>query len=261
VKNNDGLLANHVALQEKMSYELAVIKIGAVVDEWTYLLQNRNKIGLKNIGEISVNSELNWVFEPINTLNYLTDSFGLSAFVSPEIARQFAGEEIVIVEEKTPILLTPMYKKGYSYIKYAAAFALMLGGAGTFGYKLYVDQQVASETLLVEKRVQEKVQQQIQEATFMISAPVNAVKLSVAALAEEKMPYHLVAGAYRSEENANKAIAELNAAGFETAKMLPLNKSNLYPVVYKSFKTLEEAKAAKKSIQKSHNTDVWLMIE
>ena len=56
VKNNDGLLANHVALQEKMSYELAVIKIGDVVNEWTYLLQNRNRVVLKNIGEISVNN-------------------------------------------------------------------------------------------------------------------------------------------------------------------------------------------------------------
>ena len=50
------------------------------------------------------------------------------------------------------------------------------------------------------------------------------------------MPYHLVAGAYRSEVNANKAIAELKAAGFENAKMLPINKHNLYPVVYGSFK-------------------------
>ena len=260
VKNNDGLLANHVALQEKMSYELAVIKIGDVVNEWTYLLQNRNRVVLKNIGEISVNNEMNWVFEPANTVNYLTDSFGLSSFVSPEITREVLKQEVEALEEKAPIIFTPERKKDYSYLKYAAVFVVMLG-AGGFGYKTYYDQQIETKTLAVQKNVQEKVQQQIQQATFVISAPVEAVELSVTAPVEEKMPYHLVAGAYRSEENANKAIAELKAAGFENAKMLSMNKHNLYPVVYGSFKNLNEAQTERKNIQKSHNAEAWLLIE
>ena len=260
VKNNDGLLANHVALQEKMSYELAVIKIGDEVNEWTYLLQNRNRVVLKNIGEISVNNEMNWVFEPANTVNYLTDSFGLTPFVSPEITREVLKQEVEALEEKAPIIFTPERKRDYSYLKYAAIFVVMLG-AGGFGYKTYYDQQIETKTLAVQKNVQEKVQQQIQEATFVISAPVEAVELSVAAPVEEKMPYHLVAGAYRSEVNANKAIAELKAAGFENAKMLPINKHNLYPVVYGSFKNLNEAQTERKNIQKSHNAEAWLLIE
>ena len=260
VKNNDGLLANHVALQEKMSYELAVIKIGDVVNEWTYLLQNRNRVVLKNIGEISVNNEMNWVFEPANTVNYLTDSFGLTPFVSPEITREVLKQEVEALEEKAPIIFTPERKKDYSYLKYAAIFVVMLG-AGGFGYKTYYDQQIETKTIAVQNNVQEKVQQQIQQATFVINAPVEAVELSVAVPVEEKMPYHLVAGAYRSEENANKAIAELKAAGFENAKMLSMNKHNLYPVVYGSFKNLNEAQTERKNIQKSHNAEAWLLIE
>ncbi|MDP5002007.1 MAG: SPOR domain-containing protein [Flavobacterium sp.] len=263
VKNNDGLLANHVALQEKMSYELAVIKIGDVVNEWTYLLQNRNRVVVKNVGEISVNNEMNWVFEPANTINYLTDSFGLSSFISPEITREVLKKEVEALEEKAPIIFTPERKKDYSYLKYAAVFVVMFGaiGGGGFGYKIYNDQQIETKTLAVQKNVQEKVQQQIQEATFVISAPVEAVELSVAAPVEEKMPYHLVAGAYRSEDNANNAIAELKAAGFENAKILPMNKYNLYPVVYASFKNLIEAQTERKNIQKTHNSEAWLMIE
>ena len=257
VKNNDGLLANHVALQEKMSYELAVIKINDVAAEWTYLLQNRNRLAIKNIGEISVNNEMNWVFEPANTINYLTDAFGLTSFVSPEITREKLKQEVEALEERAPIIFTPQRKRNYSYLKYAAVFTIMLG-AGTFGYKMYYDQQVMEQTLIVEKKVQEKVQQQIQEATFMLSNPIPSVEL---AIVEEKMPYHLVAGAYRNEENANKAIAELTAAGFENAKMLPLNKHKLYPVVYASFKTLNEAQSERRAIQKSHNAEAWLLID
>jgi hypothetical protein len=257
VKNNDGLLANHVALQEKMSYELAVIKINEVVNEWTYLLQNRNRVVVKNIGEISVNNELNWVFEPANTVNYLTDAFGLSSFVSPEITREVLKQQVEALEERAPIIFTPQRKRNYSYLKYAAVFTVMLG-AGTFGYKMYYDQQILEQTLIVEKKVQEKVQQQIQEATFVLSNPIPTVEL---ALPEEKLPYHLVAGAYRSEENANKAIAELLAAGFDKAKMLPINKHDLYPVVFASFKTLKEAQAKRKAIQKSHSAEAWLLID
>ena len=257
VKNNDGLLANHVALQEKMSYELAVIKINDVAAEWTYLLQNRNRLAIKNIGEISVNNEMNWVFEPANTINYLTDAFGLTSFVSPEITREKLKQEVEALEERAPIIFTPQRKRNYSYLKYAAVFTVLFG-AGTFGYKMYYDQQVMEQTLIVEKKVQEKVQQQIQEATFMLSNPIPSVEL---AIVEEKMPYHLVAGAYRSEENANKAIAELTAAGFENAKMLPLNKHKLYPVVYASFKTLNEAQSERRAIQKSHNAEAWLLID
>jgi hypothetical protein len=257
VKNNDGLLANHVALQEKMSYELAVLKINDVAAEWTYLLQNRNRLALKNIGEISVNNEMNWVFEPANTINYLTGAFGLTSFVTPEITREKLKQEVEALEQRAPIIFTPQRKRNYSYLKYAAVFTVMFG-AGTFGYKMYYDQQVMEQTLIVEKKVQEKVQQQIQEATFMLSNPIPSVEL---AIVEEKMPYHLVAGAYRSEENANKAIAELTAAGFENAKMLPLNKHKLYPVVYASFKTLNEAQSERRAIQKSHNAEAWLLID
>lgn len=260
VKNNDGLLANHVALQEKMSYELAVIKIGDVVNEWTYLLQNRNRIVLKNIGEISVNSEMNWVFEPANTVNYLTDSFGLSSFVSPEITREVLKQEVAALEEKAPIIFTPERKRDYSYLKYAAAFAVMLG-VGAYAYLDFQNKLVASKTLAVRKNVQEKVQQQIQQATFLISVPEQTVVLNMTTTTEEETPYHLVASAYRSEANAQKAIAELKVAGFENAKMLPMNASKLYPVVYASFKTLSEAQVERKNIQKTHNTEAWLLIE
>ena len=166
VKNNDGLLANHVAL--------AVIKINEVVNEWSYLLQNRNRVVVKNIGEISVNNELNWVFEPANTVNYLTDAFGLSSFVSPEITREVLKQQVEALEERAPIIFTPQRKRNYSYLKYAAVFTVMLG-AGTFGYKMYYDQQILEQTLIVEKKVQET------------PALINSVK-KLTPLAKKELP-------------------------------------------------------------------------
>jgi hypothetical protein len=87
IKNNDGLLANHIALQEKISYENALSKIQTQVVFWLEKLENKENLVLENIGEIFSNSEHNFVFKPNTAINYLTDSFGLAGFNSPEIAR------------------------------------------------------------------------------------------------------------------------------------------------------------------------------
>ena len=79
LKNNDGLLANHIALAEKMSYEIAVTVIQNEVNSWKNKLQEQGSISIKNIGEPSLNSEKSLVFVPAEQVNYLTSSFGFSS--------------------------------------------------------------------------------------------------------------------------------------------------------------------------------------
>ena len=75
LKNNDGLLANHIALQEKISYDQAVANISQTVEQWFEKLQNRENLTLKNLGSISYNFEGSLVFTPDTPVNYLTDAF------------------------------------------------------------------------------------------------------------------------------------------------------------------------------------------
>lgn len=257
VKNNDGLLANHIALQENISFEKATETIAIQVAKWISDLEQRNRVVLPKIGEIYTNANFNWVFEPYEDVNYLTSSFGLSSFVSPLVSREELKKQVEELEEKAPIIFTPEKKNNYSFIKYAASIALFIGIGGTIGFKMYNDQQVANQKLLVEKQVQEKINHKIQEATFFISNPINAVELPVK---EELKPYHIVAGAFRNEENAKTVEKELIAKGFN-AKLLSKNKSGLIPVAYDSFASVEEAQTAKQKIQAEQNTEAWLLIE
>jgi hypothetical protein len=256
VKNNDGLLANHIALQENISFEQATEKISFEVSKWITSLEQKDKVVFNKIGEISSNFDGNWVFEPFEEVNYLTHSFGLSNFISPQITREELKSQVEELEEKAPIIFTPERKKNYTFIKYAASIVLFLG-LGTVGFKMYNDQQVASQTLYVEKQVQEKVNHKIQEATFFISNPLNVVELAVK---EEKKPYHIVAGAFRNEENAQTSLNNLKELGFN-ARLLEKNKSGLIPVAYESYVTLEEAQNAKQKIQLEQNREAWLLIE
>ena len=266
LKNNDGLLANHIANAEKTSYGFAVSAIAFEVVSWKKTLEENGVISLKNIGEIRLNSENNIIFTPNDQTNYLTSSFGLSPFVSPLVKKELFEKKIQQIEERDPVALFEEEegRSSNSFLKYAAIFVLGLGITGSIGYPLYQN-QIATKTLVVESAVQKKVQNKIQEATFLIQNPLPAVTLSVDSakveVAEEKaMPYHIMAGAFRSEQNARKAYNQLIKDGFK-ARMLGENKHGLFPVLYGSYATMAEAEKAQKEIQKGENPDAWILIE
>ena len=265
IKTNDGLLANHIALQEKISYESALAKIQTQVVFWLEKLQNKEVLILENIGEVFSNSENNLVFKPNTSVNYLMDSFGLSGFNSPEIIRENQTQNTTetisipqtIAENETPVIPLVQTKPSTNWLKYAAVIALF-SSAGTYGYKMYYDYTIDQKTILVEKSVQEKVNQKLQEATFVLPNPMAAVDLTL----EEKpnAKYHVVAGAYRSEQNAEKAMKLLVSQGFE-AHLLTKNKYGLIPVAFGSYSNLKEAQNLKLQIKAKDSIDAWLLID
>ena len=259
VKNNDGLLANHIALQEKISYSDAVAAITVAVDRWKQALNNFDVITLKNLGEMGLNTEGSLVFTPDTPINYLTEAFGLSAVASPAVKREVYKAEVEALEEKAPIVFTPERKRSYSYLKYAAVFAVMLG-AGAVGFKTYNDNRVATQTLAVQNAVQQKVEQQIQQATFFIDNPIPAVTLPLKEAVAVKMPYHVVAGAYKSEANADKAMNDLKAKGFK-ARRLKANKFGLFPVLYGSYAHYTEAKQTMREIHTTGDKEAWILVQ
>lgn len=256
LKNNDGLLANHVAQAEKTSYDYAVSAIQYEVLNWRKELQANGTFSIKNIGSISLNEDNNLIFTPSEQTNYLSSSFGLTSFVSPVVKRELFEQKIEALAENEVITLDTEERTGNSYLKYAAIFILGLGLTGSAGYSVYQN-QIATETVLVETAVQKQVQNKIQEATFFIKNPLPAVTLSVK---ESKMAYHVVAGAFRDEKNAQKIFERLSKLGYKAKRIAP-NKYGLFPVLYGSYATFAEADKAKKEIQEKDNPEAWLLIE
>jgi len=256
LKNNDGLLANHIAQAEKTSYEYAISAIQYEVFNWKKALQENGLFAIKNVGNFSLNADKNLIFTPFDQTNYLTHSFGLSAFVSPMVKRELFERKIEALEEDPIITFIPERRKTSAYLKYAAIFVLGLGLTGALGYPIY-QQQIANETILVETAVQKQVQNKIQEATFFIENPIPAVTLTVK---EVKMSYHIMAGAFREEKNAEKIFNQLSSQGYK-ARRIPQNKYGLFPVLYGSYATFAEAETAKQEIQKNENADAWILVE
>ena len=272
LKNNDGLLANHISQVEKISYDEALGYVKLQVQSWRERLDLYGAITVKNVGEFTVSIENKILFKPFEQLNYLTDSFGLNTLNLAEITRQvdqnanqiqvetalnvpkIANEQPKLLENnEIQVISLPL--KRHNFVKYAAVFAIALGAATLYGYNFY-ENKIAHETLLVQKKVQKQITQKIQEATFLIEIPVADVILT---LSTDKLPFHIVAGAFRNKENADKELQKLLRLGYD-ARQIEKNESGLYPVVYGSYATYVKAHEEMAKIKKN-NSAAWVLIE
>ena len=251
LKHNDGLLANYITSSENISFDKANAFIETTVSAWKNEIVN-NPLLIAGVGSISLNEEKQLVFEPATKTNFLTESFGLAS-VQATLKEEYQEKVIPIhtaeeVEEHTN-------KKGIvGFIKYAATIAIVLT-LGAIGMQQY--NRTQTENKLVKQ--QEKVEQKIQEATFVIQNPLPTINLNIAKEKNAKA-YHLIAGAFELEKNADKKIKQLHKKGFD-ARIIGVNTWGLTQVAFESYAEKDEAINALRKIKNSGFSDAWLLVK
>ncbi len=256
LKNNDGLVANHIALTEKINYQEAVLLLDEKVSAWKNLLATGANIELNGIGTISSNESGSLVFVPSNKTNFLTASFGMTNYVSPLINREVSKVLEKETSESKVLVMETEAVKTSNYLSYAAAFVIGIGTLGYVGNSIY-NKQIASKNQVTQLEVQKAVQQKIQEATFVIPNPLEQVN---APINEADMCFHIMAGSFKNEKNAEKILKKLALKGFG-AKILKKNELGLTPVIYGSYPTFAAAQDALEKIQSDENSDAWVLIK
>lgn len=244
--NNDGLLANYVATVENCGYEAAVQQIELEVIQWKSQLE-KEEVSLDKIGVLSLNRERKIVFNPTESVNYLTSSFGLTAVHTPAVKRIEYKEKVVALE-------TTERRKSPRYLKYAATVAVLLT-VGSLSWNSYIQKQA----ITLEKEAQEIVSKKIQEATFTIKNPLPEINLDVVK-AQPRKKYHLIAGAFAEKANAAKKIKQLQKRGFN-AQVIGVNKWGLTQVSFESFSSREEAVKQLQIIKRNIDKEAWLYIK
>jgi hypothetical protein len=256
IQTNDGLLAHYIADVEKIPFEVAVKKIEKRVKSLKSYLTEGETLTFDNIGDLSFNNEGKMLFEPSYHLNYLTDAFGLNQLVSPTITREVYKEEVEAIEKVIPIGITPEKRKARPYLKYAAIALLALTAGGLVSSNYYVN-EIKTHNQLAQEEANTQLESKIQEATFVIDNPLPAVTLTVN---KQTGKYHIIAGAFRAEENCDKKVAQLKADGYH-ARKIGVNKYGLHQVVYSSHSDRLEALQTLRDVKKAHNKEAWLLVK
>lgn len=94
LRTNDGLLLNHIARTENLSYQDAKRRLDRFVLKCLRELGNGRRIAFRKVGVLYYDEKQQIVFEADQSQNFLATSFGLSGFVSPAIKREGFQEKL-----------------------------------------------------------------------------------------------------------------------------------------------------------------------
>lgn len=287
IQNNDGLLVQYLVQKKLGTTDEAIGLIKNTVVSWKKDLANGLPLELKNIGTFTLNDQNAMVFEP-NAFNYAKSSFGLtsakaikSKLILQEVENIISEQPIIeeTPKEENPVLTSPIFKVETeektipinnttfrNLGKYAAILVVGLGISGYFGWN-YHQQYVKDQTLMVEQKVQEAYENKIQEATFSLEnwnqplvVEVDKAKENPTEIELSGLTFHIVGGAFKNLNNANRAVKEYQKLGF-TARLGRPNKFGLTPALYGSYASEKEAINALRGIQQNHNPEAWLLVQ
>ena len=283
---NDGLLANIIVQEEKVTYSEALELIDKDVFKIKHLLSSGEKVELKSIGFLRLDVEKNIQFNPVSTTNYATSSFGLHSFQSSAIKRGgFVTEVGKTFKDRPAVKAKTSLKK---YRKYALPLLVLpiaillflspfstvikdkiqLQTSGFFSStetKLYQPES-HNFNLPVAEIVPLKV---IEPNEIAINTEVTDAAFAVAETTKVSTPvlqatnevssgsFTLVAGCFAILENAEKQVEQLKLKNI-SASIIGKTKNGLYRVGCGSYNNANEANEAMINLR-TQQTEVWVL--
>ena len=271
--SNDGILAHYMAKKENISYEQALRKIEKEVIVWKQRL-NTQHLTFAGIGEMRLNPEKKIIFSPFGGVNFDLNSFGLRSFIrKPIITPSIQTENpkpitIMENENKDDLMFTPSENENENkrspIMRYAIIGVIgisLIGAAYYFG-----DQYIANEKAKAAEMAQKKIKSNVQKATFdlgslsEIDVTLEANPKSIDQAPLDQTFYSVIAGSYRSIENAEKKLAQLKAEGFDAA-FTEVNPQGLNRVAYGRFTSKREALNLHNYIRFALKEEAWYLVE
>ncbi len=279
LKHNDGLLVNYISATEHISFDEANVLISKEILDWNRILSSRT-LNLKGIGSLTLNPDRQLCFEPERNSNFLTESFGLSTINTYDINRE--GSKVIPLESGEVSYSIP------KYVKYAAAAAILMtfGMVGLKADQMERSTQVVAEQGAYHRNIQEagfivdtdlsinqepkqepekKVVKVVKEVEAVTKQEPVKVKEQVTVIEEEVVrkpvkTYYIIAGAFRSQKNAEKKVKQLVKSGFNS-EIVGKNKYGLIQVAYEGFEENSKASQQLRKIRKNVNKEAWILVK
>ena len=272
LQNNDGLLANYISDCESISFASAQIKIEQFVKGIQNDLEHKNQFKIAKVGVLSRDTNGLLSFEPDNSVNYLLDAFGLDTIQSPAILRKskavilpkpFTKATKGIKSPKTTInwrvaaVILPLIGLSTyvsfqqetvndAYANYAYLNPFKVKPAAVYTPRVIeVKETLILTSIELSPKATIETSEDLINTTELISPVVNAIQ------------FHLVAGCFSSEVNAENLVSKLKTQGFDSS-VIGQNATGLFRVAFQSFTTKDSALLKLQEI-KATGTSTWLL--
>ncbi len=277
LKNNDGLLANHLVEYEHISYQQALVYIESFVSNCMKDLNSGKKKILNNIGTLYFDREHNVQFEAARNSNHLKDSFGMEGLQlitvnreNDETPRQPSIVRDIRPSQPAKRSINPRIKKNNRLIGIIAISAAALW----FSVNLYLvnPKKYEAATLVpfdtqsvlkikdtntfpptaLKNESPAKV-----ETVYVASTPpdttavatIQKEKAEILPAVSNRIHHFVIAGVFKIHENALSLLNQLKTQGFESASVQEAN-SRWY-VYYQGFENRTDALSLNDSLKKT----------
>lgn len=249
--SNDGLLINYISEIEGTDYFSAKQKLDSFVEETMLNLERNRNVYFEGVGYMHYDSRENLLFEPQLKQNLLVESYGLQNFSYEKLYQRQMPKPAVKVGYREPV---PVIFQQRKLKKLAIAIPLLVAMA-LIPIKHNNEYLSKSDMGMWEmiKQSAPVAPTQVQEQTITeITAPATVSE-------NQAFKYFIIGGSFKSEENANKYILQLNELGY-TGQNLGIFKG-LNRVAIKGFATMDEAQKELNSIlSKDPESGVWIHV-
>lgn len=292
LNQNDGLLANAIAVQEQISYKEAIDYIAAEVKSLQHNLHIHKTIAIEGIGTFKLTTEQALLFEPDSSCNYLIDTYGMGVISSLPISREEKVRTLSF--EDRPAVVPASTVKMPARLKWASVLvipvllAFMLGVFNqnvlkgvhenytnmvssfvNLGDYIVESWHTMKDTVEIKKDVEETtnkdsvllfpskddkkvISEEVAETTMAKEVPV--------AVPTEYTDYEsktlIIAGCFGVIDNARKLIADLRSKGYD-ARLAGTSEKGLHRVAIGVFFDEKEALKAKADFEQSGQS-AWL---
>lgn len=232
LNHNDGLLVGRISESANMNYADARNLVEEFVIDIRKRLSRGEKVVFENIGSLINNHEGNVQFEPDREANYHLDSYGLTSFQITPLEGYDVRKKVLKYKDKEPVKQASIRR-----ILWRAAVVVPLLTA------LVV---VSLTTDILKTKVQRTNLNPLANIEFENNK--QAVMVLPAAAVEEV--YCLIAGSFKSENNAAVLLKKLESEGYKPELMNGPN--GFYRVSVIKCSSLTEASDTKNNILKNY---------
>jgi hypothetical protein len=292
LKNNDGLLTNHIAERRSISYEEAGGLIRSFVNRSIAGLKQGDKIHIEKVGTLYLDPEQNVQFKAEESNDYLLDSFGLGSFRALPIQREGLEERLEKgIKEKLPSIKEEAKRKK-RYWPAAAALAILVASTVALNsqFKWIDNSQLQYSFLSFSDKAAARYEAKKIEASAFDSNLDYENKLNfdraivpfvtssgektamyvdnretavdntkVVDNSSQNLVFHVMGGCFSQYSNATTLVNTLQEKGYD-ARLLGQYK-NLHAVSYSSFASREEAVQLLDDVRNSDNPNAWLLVK
>lgn len=251
--HQDGLLANHIAIEQEVSYAEASGIISAFVGDVRTRIAGGETVAMGEVGSLRGDAIGNILFSPNDSASFLPDALGLSTFRFEPLGYKHVAK----IEQKMHV---PRMMQNRSP-RYWTAVAAMIAGLfflTTFELKMPEVSEAGFSTLLVPVTEQAAVEVTETEAFLLESELEEESVVSVTEVPAVKKRHHLIAASFKQAAPADQSVRSFVQEGFSQAQVLA-DASGRFRIALESFEKRQDAiNAMQKYRQQSRFASVWV---